>query len=66
MNKIVRSRDVVFFEDQTIADIHKGEKSESLNEYPVNLDPLPLPMVHDNGRDTAENPDDIANEDPEV
>jgi transposase InsO family protein len=46
--KIIRSRDVVFFEDQTIEDINKHKK-EPINEYPVNLDPIPQQATNDDG-----------------
>ena len=47
--KIIRSRDVVFLEDQTLEDIQKkAEKPKSsVDERPVNLDPVPSPVVHD-------------------
>ena len=45
--KLIRSRDVVFLEDQTIEDIKKDEKSISTPEVPVNLDPPPHPANHD-------------------
>ena len=45
--KIVRNIDVVFFKDETTADIGKPEKPLSSKEHPLNLDPVPLPMVHD-------------------
>jgi hypothetical protein len=37
----VRSRDVVFVEDQTIEDIGKVEKSKSQIDNLVDLDPVP-------------------------
>ena len=40
--KIIRSRDVVFMEDQTIEDIERTEKSASSGQIPTNIDPAPL------------------------
>ncbi|KAH0717510.1 hypothetical protein KY285_013541 [Solanum tuberosum] len=41
--KLVRSRDVIFFEDQTIEDLDKAEKVDSQNsESLVDVDPVPL------------------------
>ena len=45
--KVVRSRDVVFLEDQTIEDIDKLESAESSTNDLVDLDPLNPPIVHD-------------------
>jgi hypothetical protein len=39
--KIIRSRDVVFFEDQNIEDVQKGVKPVISREHPINLDPIP-------------------------
>jgi len=60
--KIFRSRDVIFFEDQTIEDFEQKEKTESTIFIPSNLNPRPtsqLPLIlanhggdlqnHDNG-----------------
>jgi transposase InsO family protein len=45
--KIIRSRDVVFFEDQTIEDLDQ-KKEESLNKYCVDLGPVvPTYVMHD-------------------
>ena len=40
--KIIRSRDVVFIEDQTIEDVEKAEKTTSSGQIPTNVDPTPL------------------------
>ena len=41
--KLIRSRDVVFFEDQTIEDIDKTEKLDSYtDESLVDVDPIPI------------------------
>ena len=47
--KVIRSRDVIFFEDQTIKDFDKSKKTVSLDkEYPVKFDLNSSPKVHDN------------------
>ncbi|BBH02186.1 hypothetical protein Prudu_012683 [Prunus dulcis] len=46
---IIRSRDVVFFEDQNIEDIRRGDKPNNPREYPTNLDPVPSPLEHNDG-----------------
>ena len=53
--KILRSRDVVFMEDQTIEDIQKTEKTvpQSSHSY-VDINPVPSTVVHDQ----VENPTD--------
>ena len=41
--KLIRSRDVVFFEDQTIEDIDKTEQQDShADESLVDVDPIPI------------------------
>ncbi|KAH0716574.1 hypothetical protein KY290_012732 [Solanum tuberosum] len=41
--KLIRSRDVVFFEDQTIEDIDKVEKPDSqIDESLIDVDPVPI------------------------
>ncbi|KAF7130883.1 hypothetical protein RHSIM_Rhsim10G0164600 [Rhododendron simsii] len=57
--KLVRSNDVVFFEDQTIEDLDKNEKPTPSHEYPVNLDPIPPPIVHDDYGGDVQNDDDV-------
>jgi len=42
--KLIRSRDVVFFEDQTIQEIMQPVKSRTLTEIPVKVDPVIPPM----------------------
>lgn len=44
----IQSRDVTFFEDQTVDNIEKTEKSTSLVDTLVNLDTIPPPVL-DNG-----------------
>ena len=45
--KIVRIRDVVFFEDETIEDILRP-KEPIIAPRVVDLDPIPTPIVHNN------------------
>ena len=45
--KIVRSRDVVFFEDETIEDIVKPKKPTTTPQV-VDMDQIHSPVVHDN------------------
>jgi hypothetical protein len=45
--KIVGSRDVVFFEDETIEDIVKPKKPTTTPQV-IDMDPIPSPVVHDN------------------
>lgn len=52
--KVIRSRDVVFFEDQLTEDFGKQEKPKYLNSSPINLDPVPPPMVHDDDREDVQ------------
>ena len=47
--KIIKSRYVIFFEDQTIEDIKKKVEIKQIKEYPVNLDPVPLPVSQNEG-----------------
>ena len=46
--KLIRSRNVVFFEDQTIEDIDKGDNTKSSNDIPTisnsDLDPIRVPI----------------------
>ena len=39
--KVIRSRDVVFLEDQTVGDINKAEKSSSSGQVPTDVDLAP-------------------------
>lgn len=47
--KLIRSRDVVFFEDQTIEDIDKDNKQRSSDDIPTCSDPVPVPLDFDCG-----------------
>ena len=51
--RIIRSRDVVFLEDQTIEDFEKPEKPHS-DEIPVNLEPVFLPANPKDGGATLD------------
>jgi len=54
--KLVRSRDVVFFEDQTIEDLDKSEKVDSQsNESLVDVDPVPLTIAPERNLQNDEN-----------
>ena len=46
--KIVRSRDVVFLEDQLVDDGDKVEKASSSVEIPIRIDPVVPPTVYAN------------------
>ena len=63
--KIIRSRDVIFFEDQTIEDFEKIEKPKSPKESAIDLSPSPPPIVHaENGGEVQDAPADIVPEQP--
>jgi len=61
--RIIRSRDVVFFGDQTMEDL---EKEKPKHRVARDSDIGPSPMVHDNvGEDTTENNNETStNDDP--
>ena len=46
--KIVRSRDVVFLEDQLVDDGDKVEKASYSTETPIRIDPIVPPTVYAN------------------
>ena len=46
--EIVKSRDVVFLEDQLVDDGDKVEKTSSSAEIPIIIDPVVPPTVHAN------------------
>ena len=62
-NKIIRSRDVIFFKNQTIKDIKKKVKIKQIEEYPVNLEPVPLPITQNEGGVLPEDDEGGAGED---
>ena len=65
--KIVRSRDVIFFKDLTIENIDNNEKTITSNEYLINLDPAPPPMVYyDDGGDVQIDNGDAINDDTPI
>ena len=47
-NKLIRSRDVVFLEDQIVSDAEKSDKSQSSPEIPIIPTLISPPTVHDN------------------
>ena len=53
--KVVRSRDVVFFEDQTIEDIVKTNVQVPQQEPLVNFDPIPIAPVPQQAEDDVAN-----------
>ena len=58
--KLVRSRDVVFFEDQTIEDLDKVEKVDSQSsDSLVDVDPVPLTIPPGENLQNDENQVDI-------
>ena len=63
--KVVRSRDVVFLEDQTIEVIDKLESAESSTDDLVDLDPLDPSIVHDINEEVQIPHDDAAEDDVE-
>lgn len=62
--KMVRSRDVVFFEDQTIEDIDKNDKSKSSDDIPIYSDPVLVPVDSDHGKAKIEQREEVDGEDP--
>lgn len=62
--KIIRSRDVVFFEDQNVEDIQKGVKPVISREHPINLDQIPA--LENYGGDEIEDIGEEENEPPIV
>lgn len=62
---VIKSQDVVFFEDQTLEDLKKGEGEEPLS-YPnrlIDLDPIPPPAAHDDERDAEAEHNDVVGDD---
>ncbi|CAL8169106.1 unnamed protein product [Prunus armeniaca] len=60
--KIIRSKDVVFFENHNIEDIRRGNRPDNPREYPANLDPVPPPLEHNDGQDESNDTDDPASD----
>lgn len=52
-NKIIRSRDVIIFEDQTLKDIKKGEKPRPSPDVFKDANPSPPPTIHDDEGEDA-------------
>ncbi|CAL1383495.1 unnamed protein product [Linum trigynum] len=46
--KFVRSRDVIFLEDETSEDVERGEKKKNTAAGPVNLEPISPSQMHEN------------------
>ncbi|CAJ1939453.1 unnamed protein product, partial [Sphenostylis stenocarpa] len=59
--KIVRSRDVVFLEDQTIEDINKKEKSRYVAHKCIDVEPEPPTSVINYGRDVNADLENVDN-----
>ena len=65
--KTVKSRDVVFLEDQLVDDGDKVEKASSSIEIPIRIDPVVPPTVHANyGGELQEGDGVIENEDDPI
>ena len=65
--KIVKSRDVVFLEDQLVDDGDKVEKASSSAEIPIRIDPVVPPTVYANhGGELQEGDIVIENEDDPI
>ena len=65
--KIVRSKDVVFLEDQLVDDGDKVEKASSSIEIPIRIDPVvPLIMHANHGGELQESDSVIGNEDDPI
>ena len=62
--KIIKSRDVVFLEDQTIKDFEKIEKLKSITRNYVDLDPVPPTMVHNDNEENIQKDDDSTVDEP--
>ena len=43
--KLIRSRDVVFLEDQLFKDFDECEKLKSFVDIPIRVDPIPTPIL---------------------
>ena len=65
--KIVRSRDIVFLEDQPVDDGDNVEKASSSTEIPIRIDLVVPPTMHANhGRELREGDGVIENEDDPI
>ena len=60
--KVVRSRDVIFCEDQTIEDFGKIDNLQDYMKDLVNLGPNAPPVIHDNGGDVQEEQQEVFGE----
>ena len=67
IKKIVKSRDVVFLEDQLVDDGDKVEKASSFAEIQIRIDPVVPPIVHaDHGGELREGNSVIENKDDPI
>jgi len=64
--KVVRSRDVVFYEDQTIEDFEKVEKPQAFVDDLIDLTPVPPPMPRDDGGEVQEDHGEVVGDDSPV
>ncbi|KAG8391787.1 hypothetical protein BUALT_Bualt01G0223300 [Buddleja alternifolia] len=62
--KVIRSRDVVFLEEQTSDDTKQSERKESSQEVPDDLDPVPSRTTRDHGGDVQDEQNDITDDEP--
>ncbi|KAG8365142.1 hypothetical protein BUALT_Bualt18G0073600 [Buddleja alternifolia] len=62
--KVIRSRDVVFLEEQTSDDTKQSERRESSQEVPDDLDPIPSRTTRDHGGDVQDKQNDITDDEP--
>ncbi|KAG8364646.1 hypothetical protein BUALT_Bualt18G0019000 [Buddleja alternifolia] len=62
--KVIRSRDVVFLEEQTSDDTKQSERRESSQEVPNDLDPVPSRTTRDHGGDVQDEQNDITDDEP--
>ena len=56
--KLIRSRDVVFLEDQIVSDAKKSDESQSSPEIPIIPTSISPPTVHDNHGGAGEDNND--------
>ncbi|KAG8369441.1 hypothetical protein BUALT_Bualt14G0014000 [Buddleja alternifolia] len=62
--KVIRSRDVVFLEEQTSDDTKQSERRESSQEVPDDLDSVPSRTTRDHGGDIQGEQNDITDDEP--
>lgn len=54
--KVIRSKDVVFFEGQTIEDIGKDEQPEKIASNLIDLELIPTPTAHNDNEEDVHPP----------